>query len=280
MNKKLLRYMSALAVILVCISSVALAAPGISGDYTQGSGTFSTTVNIKDVGISDKVTLIVVKQGTDLTNFESDDILYIAQKKPVSGNASFQFVTTTEKFDVYSGYSIKPRTDAPLDLKYLSDPELNNSESELSANTAPFGIEGCKRIFIKLTNNNGEWIPEHSGEGSEIYYSTELNGYDGIVKTNATDIGAIFSEITWTRGKPGLDATISQYGDISGDGNISAEDYVSIRKYMLGTVKYSIKQNLSADVSGDSTIKAIDYISIRKKLLQSIAEFAMVINKK
>ena len=280
MNKKLLRYMSALAVVLVCISSVALAAPGISGDYAGNSGTYSTTVNVKDVATSEKVTLIVVKQGTDLTNFESEDIFYIAHKKPVDGNATFQFVTTTEKFDVYSGYSIKPRTDAPLGLPYLSAPEINASESEVSSNTAPFGIEGCKRIFIKLTNNNGEWIPAHNGEGSEIYYSTELGGYDGLIKTTSTDIGAIFNEITWTRGTPGLDATISQYGDVSGDGNISAEDYISIRKYMLGAVKYSIKQTLSADVSGDSSIKAIDYIAIRKKLLQSIVEFDMVKSKK
>jgi len=280
MNKKISKLIAILVVMLMIITSVAVAAPTIGGEFAESNGTYTTTIVVKGVGSADKVTLLVVKSGTNLEDFTSEDILYVAQKKATSGVANFEFVTQTQQFDVYSGYSTKPRTDAPLSYIYETAPSLNSTDSEIASASAPFGIEGCKRVFIKLTNNNGNWVPVHSGEGSEIYYSTELQGYDCLIKTNATDIGAIYNEITWTRGTPTAQNTIEKYGDVTGDGNINTEDYVSLRKSLLGSVTYTNKQKLTADVSGDSVVKTADYIAVRRRILEAITEFATVINKK
>ena len=283
MNKKLLRLVTSFVVMLVCISMVAMAAPAITSNPVAGTGSYTTTVNVTGVGSSDEVSLLVVKAGTDLTKLVAGDVLYIDQATAASGAASFEFVTTTNAFDVYSGYSTMALTDNPLNVKYngavVTGPSMDAEKSKLYTSTAPFGLEGCRRIFIKLTNENGSWIPAHSGEGSEIYYSTELEGYDGIVKTTAADLAAIFAEISWTQGTPSAEATIAKYGDVSGDGQIKAADYVSVRKAMLGAV-YNIKQNLTADVSDDASIKAADYVAIRKFMLNAITEFATVTNKK
>lgn len=284
MNKKLLRLVTSFAVMLVCISMVAMAAPAITSNPVAGTGSFTTTVNVTGVGPSDEVSLLVVKAGTDLTKLVAGDVLYIDQATAASGAASFEFVTTTNAFDVYSGYSTMAITANPLNVKYDgavdTGPSLDATKSKLYTSTSPFGMAGCRRVFIKLTNDNGKWIPAHSGEGSEIYYSTELEGYDGIVKTTAADLAAIFAEITWTSGTPSADATISKYGDMNGDGSIALQDYASIRKYLLQTTTYTNKQKLTADVNDDANIALQDYAAIRKFLLQTLSEFVAVSGRK
>ena len=284
MNKKLLKLVTSFAVMLVCISMVAMAAPAITSTPVAGTGSFTTTVNVTGVGASDEVSLLVVKAGTDLTKLTANDVLYIDQATAASGAASFEFVTTTNAFDVYSGYSTMALTDNPLNVKYdgavVTGPSMDATKSKLYSSTSPFGLEGCRRVFIKLTNDNGNWIPAHTGEGSEIYYSTELQGYDGIVKTTAADLAAIFAEISWTQGTPSAEATIAKYGDVSGDGQIKMADYVSIRKNLLNAVTYNTKQNLTADVSDDAQIKMADYVAVRKLMLNAITEFAAVSNRK
>ena len=284
MNKKLLRLVTSFVVMLVCISMVAMAAPAITSNPVAGTGSYTTTVNVTGVGSSDEVSLLVVKAGTDLTKLVAGDVLYIDQATAASGAASFEFVTTTNAFDVYSGYSTMALTDNPLNVKYngtvVTGPSMDATKSKLYTSTSPFGLAGCRRIFIKLTNENGSWIPAHSGEGSEIYYSTELEGYDGIVKTTAADLAAIFAEISWTQGTPSADATIAKYGDVSGDGKFTAADYASVRKSLLKTVTYSTKQNLIADTSDDAKITAADYAAVRKVLLKTLDEFASVTNRK
>ena len=283
MNKKLLKLVTSFAVMLVCISMVAMAAPAITSNPVAGTGTFTTTVNVTGVGSSDEVSLLVVKAGTDLTKLVAGDVLYIDQATAASGAASFEFVTTTNAFDVYSGYSTMSLTDNPLNVKYngavVTGPSMDATKSKLYSGT-PFGLTGCKRVFIKLTNDNGKWIPAHNGEGSEIYYSTELQGYDGIVKTTAADLAAIFAEINWTQGTPSAEATIAKYGDLSGDGSISSADSRQYKFYIQEAVKFNIKQNLTADISDDATVSSADTRQLKFFIQEAINEFAAVTNRK
>lgn len=283
MNKKLLRLVTSFVVMLVCISMVAMAAPAITSNPVAGTGTFTTTVNVTGVGSSDEVSLLVVKAGTDLTKLVAGDVLYIDQATAASGAASFEFVTTTNAFDVYSGYSTMALTDNPLNVKYngtvVTGPSMDATKSKLYSGT-PFGLTGCKRVFIKLTENNGNWIPAHSGEGSEIYYSTELEGYDGIVKTTAADLAAIFAEISWTQGTPSADATIAKYGDLDGSGRITGADYGVIKQAYLRKVTLTTKQMLTADTDDSSRITGADYGEIKQVYLRKKTEFTNITNKK
>ena len=282
MNTKLLKLVTVFALTFVLVSTVAMAAPSISGKPVQTSpGVYSTTVNVAGVGSSDTVSLLVVEPGTDLTDFTSEDILFVAQKKATTGSASFEFVTTTKAFDVYAGYTTKSREELPLDVTYVSGPQMDTAKSQLATGTSPFSKSGFRRIFIKLTNDeNGNWVPVHSGEGSEIYYSTELQGYDGLVKTSATELGAIFEEITWTEGTPSADQTIAKYGDMDGNGRFTTNDYNYIKKIALKRITFTVKQLLTADTDDSSRITTGDYNEIKKVALRRKDEFTNITNKK
>lgn len=64
------------------------------------------------------------------------------------------------------------------------------------------------------------------------------------------------------------------YGDVNGDGKISALDLLRIQKYLLGTVKLSGAYATAADVTKDGSVKALDLLRIQKHLLgtQSIKQ--------
>ncbi len=284
MNKKLLKIVTTFAVMLVCVSMVAMAAPAISSTPVESSGSVSTTVNVTGVGASDEVSLLVVKAGTDLAKLAVSDVLYIDQATATStGAAEFTFVTTTKAFDVYSGYSTMALTDNPLDVKYdgtvPTGPSMDAAKSKLYSGT-PFSMTGYKRVFIKLTNENGSWVPAHSGEGSEIYYSTELQGYDGIVKTTAADLAAIFGEISWTAGTPSAEATIAKYGDTDGNNRIASQDYTAIKKAVQKKTTLTTKQMLVSDVDDNNRIASQDYTAVKKFVQKKITEFDSVTERK
>ena len=56
-------------------------------------------------------------------------------------------------------------------------------------------------------------------------------------------------------------------GDIDGDGEIGAVDYVMVKRSVLGTYTLSASQIQSADVNKDGSIDAIDYAMIKRHVL-------------
>lgn len=276
MNKKLLKLVTSFVVMLVCISMVAMAAPAITSNPVAGTGSYTTTVNVTGVGSSDEVSLLVVKAGTDLTKLVAGDVLYIDQATAASGAASFEFVTTTNAFDVYSGYSTMALTDNPLNVKYegavVTGPTVDKTASYVYDLDDPYDYVGYSRVFIKLTENNGKWTPVHSGEGSAIFYATEREGYDGLVNQTGT-IDEIISNITWTEAVPSADATIAMYGDIYEDELIDSDDEIMIKQAFLEEIVFTVKQNLISDVYTDGLIDSDDEIEIKKFFLEQITKF-------
>lgn len=57
------------------------------------------------------------------------------------------------------------------------------------------------------------------------------------------------------------------YGDVSGDGNIDALDFIRIKKYMLSQINLTNSNYEAADISKDGNIDALDFIKIKKYML-------------
>ena len=57
------------------------------------------------------------------------------------------------------------------------------------------------------------------------------------------------------------------YGDVNGDGNINAVDYVQVKNNILGSYKLSGVYKAAADVDRDGKITAVDYVQIKNSIL-------------
>ena len=279
----------ALTLTLVMAMSIAVqAAPAlVKNDAVDGV----VTVNVTDVAATDEVTLLVVKAGTALSDVVADDIYYIDQATAVDGAVLFSFAIDTEEFDVYSGYSSMAVDSLPLSDIYVAggddpvvpdDPEgpvVDEAASKLYTSTTPYGLTGYRRVFIKLTEENGDWTPAHADADSAIFYAPEVEGYDGLVKTTSEDLTAILDEITWANEAPSAEATIAQYGNADETGAINIVDSANVMRNVKKAVDYSLRQYLTADVDDNTTINIVDSATIMRYIKKAITEFATVTNK-
>lgn len=271
----------ALCLVMLMAFSVAASAATISRDT---SATDTVTISVAGVGTSDEVTLLVVPAGADLASITAEKIIYIDQTTAgTDGNATFTFATPSEKFDAYSGFTTMNVADGALsDTDKGGDtpdpgkdtPTIDTTKTKMYDKA--FNLAGFKRIFVKLTEENGEWMPAHSDENSTIYYSTEREGYDGLIKSEAADINAALTELTWTKVAPTEDQIIAKYGDLTGDGKVNGADTIVIKNYVLKKATFSNKELITADTTNDSSVNGRDTIEIKQFVLKKLSEFTVV----
>ena len=60
-------------------------------------------------------------------------------------------------------------------------------------------------------------------------------------------------------------------GDVNGDGKVSINDYMLIRRHILGTSKLNSDEKIRADANEDDKINQYDYMIVRKSILYGIA---------
>lgn len=65
----------------------------------------------------------------------------------------------------------------------------------------------------------------------------------------------------------GTTYTLVVLGDVSGDGEIKAKDYMMIKNYIMGTLNLNEAEKKAADVSKDNAIKAKDYMMIKNHIM-------------
>ncbi|MBR4867879.1 MAG: dockerin type I repeat-containing protein, partial [Clostridia bacterium] len=68
-------------------------------------------------------------------------------------------------------------------------------------------------------------------------------------------------------------AHVVVYGDVDGDGKISAADALEVLKAVVGNVTLTEEQTIVADVDGDNRISAADALDILKKVVGKIDQF-------
>ena len=262
----------ALCLVMLMAFSVAASAATISRDT---SATDTVTISVAGVGASDEVTLLVVPTGADLASITAERIIHIDQTTAgADGNATFTFATPTDKFDAYSGFTTMNVADGALSDTDKGDtpdpgadtPTIDTTKSHIMNDA--FDMEGYKRIFVKLTEENGQWMPAHKDADSVIYYSTEREGYDGLIKSDAADLAVALTELTWTKAAPTEEQTIKMYGDLSDDDQaFDIFDISEIQEYMLGIKDFTVKQILTADTAYDGYIDVFDISEIQEVML-------------
>lgn len=121
-------------------------------------------------------------------------------------------------------------------------------------------------ILDTITYNNVKWykiqsdMPIVSGRNSVTYAQTYnyTNDY-AYVKASLVTLG--------NTGTGTSDSSDYVLGDPSGDGLITALDYIKVRNHIMGTALLTGNELLAADTSGDGNITALDYIQIRNHIM-------------
>lgn len=57
------------------------------------------------------------------------------------------------------------------------------------------------------------------------------------------------------------------YGDIDGDGRVTARDYFMLKKAVFGVIELTDEQRAKADLNGDGVIDARDYFELKRRVL-------------
>ena len=73
-------------------------------------------------------------------------------------------------------------------------------------------------------------------------------------------------KMTITTNGSTVDYTLVVRGDVSGDGKLSAIDYVKLRNYLDGASSLSGAYLKGADTNGDGKVSALDYVKVRNHL--------------
>lgn len=61
--------------------------------------------------------------------------------------------------------------------------------------------------------------------------------------------------------------TVAMLGDINGDGEVKATDYMLIKNYIMGKTKFKVSQKIAADLNKDEKVKATDYMLVKNYIM-------------
>ena len=87
---------------------------------------------------------------------------------------------------------------------------------------------------------------------------------DGVRKADSDIIGTGYKLIDKTNNKEYM---IIVLGDVNGDGQVKATDYMKIKNHIMGTSSFTEIEKKAADVTKDGEIKATDYMKVKNYIM-------------
>jgi len=142
------------------------------------------------------------------------------------------------------------KLDKPVDVvTTLNNAGIKNGDIYLSGFKVGSDINFIKERIVSINKEANIIIKNNSGEDKN----------SGVMKTGDTAIITI--------GNDTKKFEIVIYGDVNGDGKISAGDYVKIKNQIMGTSTLSGAYIEAADVNKDGKASAGDYVKIKNQIM-------------
>ncbi|MDE6284860.1 MAG: hypothetical protein K2M17_03865 [Bacilli bacterium] len=145
------------------------------------------------------------------------------------------------------------------------------SEGDNGGNTTPNVVDENTVLSLIGSGKREECLVDLPIGTTLLDIKNRLNGFSVIIDgMGDQDILRTGQVITVSNGTSTFVYTLAIKGDVDGDGQIGATDYVKIKNYIMerSGSELTIAQSLAADIDGNGQIGATDYVKIKNSIME------------
>ena len=234
--------------------------------YNIKEASYTLTVNKKIINIP--ITSISLNKTSGIKYIgETENLVVSYNPSNTTDNKSITWTTSNKKVATINNGVVKAVGvgNAVITAKVMNKTATYNITVKKKENrpiTYKYTYDSSKKIIFKLNNNvNINTFKNNLNYSSIIKSNNNILRDNDLIRTNMT--------ITYTDDEGNVQIyNTSVLGDVNGDGNINALDYVKIKNHIMNTKKI-LKDVfiLSADYNNDGKISALDYVRIKNYIM-------------
>ena len=234
--------------------------------YNIKEASYTLTVNKKTINIPITSISLNKTSGTKYIG-ETENLVVSYNPSNTTDNKSITWTTSNSKVATINNGVVKAVGvgNAVITAKVMNKTATYNITVKKKENrpiTYKYTYDSSKKIIFKLNNNiNINTFKNNLNYNPIIKSNNNILKDNDLIRTNMT--------ITYTDDEGNVQIyTTSVLGDVNGDGNINALDYVKIKNHIMNTKKI-LKDVfiLSADYNNDGKISALDYVRIKNYIM-------------
>ncbi len=234
--------------------------------YNIKEASYTLTVNKKIINIPITSISLNKTSGTKYIG-ETENLVVSYNPSNTTDNKSITWTTSNKKVATINNGVVKAVGvgNAVITAKVMNKTATYNITVKKKENrpiTYKYTYDSSKKIIYKLNNNiNISTFKNNLNYNSIIKSNNNILKDNDLIRTNMT--------ITYTDDEGNVQIyNTSVLGDVNGDGNINALDYVKIKNHIMNTKKI-LKDVfiLSADYNNDGKISALDYVRIKNYII-------------
>ena len=234
--------------------------------YNIKEASYTLTVNKKIINIPITSISLNKTSGTKYIG-ETENLVVSYNPSNTTDNKSITWTTSNSKVATINNGVVKAVGvgNAVITAKVMNKTATYNITVKKKENrpiTYKYTYDSSKKIIFKLNNNvNINTFKNNLNYSSVIKSNNNILKDNDLIRTNMT--------ITYTDDEGNVQIyNTSVLGDVNGDGNINALDYVKIKNHIMNTKKI-LKDVfiLSADYNNDGKISALDYVRIKNYIM-------------
>lgn len=234
--------------------------------YNIKEASYTLTVNKKIINIPITSISLNKTSGTKYIG-ETENLVVSYNPSNTTDNKSITWTTSNSKVATINNGVVKAVGvgNAVITAKVMNKTATYNITVKKKENrpiTYKYTYDSSKKIIFKLNNNiNINTFKNNLNYSSIIKSNNNILKDNDLIRTNMT--------ITYTDDEGNVQIyNTSVLGDVNGDGNINALDYVKIKNHIMNTKKIiGDVFILSADYNNDGKISALDYVRIKNYIM-------------
>ena len=234
--------------------------------YNIKEASYTLTVNKKIINIPITSISLNKTSGTKYIG-ETENLVVSYNPSNTTDNKSIIWTTSNSKVATINNGVVKAIGvgNAVITAKVMNKTATYNITVKKKENrpiTYKYTYDSSKKIIYKLNNNiNINKFKNNLNYNPIIKSNNNILKDNDLIRTNMT--------ITYTDDEGNVQIyNTSVLGDVNGDGNINALDYVKIKNHIMNTKKITGDVFiLSADYNNDGKISALDYVRIKNYIM-------------
>ena len=234
--------------------------------YNIKEASYTLTVNKKIINIPITSISLNKTSGTKYIG-ETENLVVSYNPSNTTDNKSIIWTTSNSKVATINNGVVKAVGvgNAVITAKVMNKTVTYNITVKKKENrpiTYKYTYDSSKKIIYKLNNNiNIKTFKNNLNYNPIIKSNNNILKDNDLIRTNMT--------ITYTDDEGNVQIyNTSVLGDVNGDGNINALDYVKIKNHIMNTKKITGDVFiLSADYNNDGKISALDYVRIKNYIM-------------